>query len=659
MLSLISKNLMSLFFKDSLFTLALLFCCSLSYAKTSSLPVSCEDVYTNFFANQETLLQTQQVHPTKDLRLVQRSTSSPEGLEETLLVLYEKSSRQQQVVFSSLSLPEASKSQIIKFSVNRNRTFVAVGYVVRGSIDRYSIAIVDLSNGQMKGLVQNLAWGGVLDWTISWRTNSILSWSQAPREFDVTSGAVQDSVYRLKGIQNDISVYSKKSDSTSSLYFILPDGREVAFSNAAFGYGLDVSILGMHQNHIYFRDLDGMFQRFRIPDQEADLKTVQLEKISLRLPLRDPSLSPDDPTSYRSVLSLTLQQDRFFVKSAWGLQQYLTVYQNSGARLFEVAIPQYSSLVQAQHIGGTQYKIKLESAVRTHEFVFDSTERTLDRPEIRNTMLTDQHGFKIQTRVVEVSSADGTKVPVRITSPEQIQMDHSNPVLLQLYGGFGIRGPVDPKFNSHELEFLKRGGVLVNAGIRGGSEFGPLWYTAGTSSKQQNKLDDLIATARWIHSSGLARPEKIITLSGSNGGYVIVSSALQAPDAFGLVIPVNGIYDLANPQKAKSLRSEYGDPTVAKDLEYLLRISPLALAQNYRGPRPDFFILRGSADSRVEPQESLDLAETLRQSTGPVEVVTIPDAGHLMQRPQIQRRQSILFHQALWSKIYQYLGFTE
>ena len=620
-------------------------------------PISCDQVSQNFFLLHETTLQKQVLDREESLQLIQRSTPSPEGLEETVLI--EQTRRGQRTLFRSTSLPDAPHAQIIKFAINSSNTFAALGYVVRGSIDHYSIVIVDLASGSIKGSVNRLSWGGVLDWNLAWRNDSSLTWSQASKEFNVTSGVVQDSMYRLKGVQDQLAVYTKKSDSTASLYFILPDGQEVVLPKAAFGYGLDVTLLGQRDGYVYYRDLEGLFQRFKIPNKSSVPQEVKPEQIPLTLPLHDSSLDPHSPTSYRSVLGLTLQGDRFFVKSAWGLDQFLTVYQINGEKLFEVQIPPYANFVSAEHMGSTRYKIRLESAVRVSDVIYDfAAGKAIDQPELRSFMLTSNHGFKIQTHQIQVVSSDGTSIPVRVTMPENTVMNKENPVLLQLYGGFGIRGPIDPKSDQREFEFLRRGGVLVNAAIRGGNEFGPTWYTAGLGRQQQNKLNDLIATARWIHSSGLAKPEKIITLSGSNGGYVIASAALQAPDAFGLVIPVNGIFDLANPAKARSLVSEYGDPRNANDLEYLLKISPLVLAQNFRGNRPEFFIFRGEADSRVNPQESLDLADALRQSNSAVQVVTIPNAGHMMQRPQIQRHQSTLFHRALWNKIFEYSGLS-
>ncbi len=625
-------------------------------AQSSQTHMACEDVYNQYFASHQVLLQNQPLRRDEFLQLVQRSNSSPDAIEETVLILQSKNG--QRKLFSSAQLPEAPDSQLIKFSVNRARTLVALGYIYKGSIDHYSIVIIDVSNGTIKGKIERLAWGGVLDWNLAWRTDSILTWSQASREFDVGVGAPQESNYRLKGVKDDIAVFSKKSDSTSSLYFVLPDGRQVTFSKAAFGYGQDVTVFGVSQDFVYFRDLSGDFQRFRLPKTDDDLISTQLEQIPLRLPLRDPTLSPSDPTAYRAVLDITLKQNIFFVKSAWGLHQFLTVYNTNGQKIFETPIPLHSNLLSADWIGETKYKLNLESAARIHETIYDVMEGGLDHPGLREIMTTSESGLRIQTRVIDVQSQDGTKIPVRLTYLAETQMNGANPVLLQIYGGFGIRGPVDPKFNPQEYAFLQKGGVLVNAGLRGGSEFGPLWYASGIGRKQQNKLDDLIATAKWIESSGLSQAHKIIALSGSNGGYVITSAALQAPDAFGLVIPVNGIFDLTNVANAKALRSEYGDPTNAKDLEYLRQISPLTLAQNFRGLRPEFFIFRGSADSRVNPQESADLAEALSLSEGPVQLMTIPDGGHLMQRPQIQRQQSQRFHRALWRKIFDFCGFT-
>lgn len=73
-------------------------------------------------------------------------------------------------------------------------------------------------------------------------------------------------------------------------------------------------------------------------------------------------------------------------------------------------------------------------------------------------------------------SKDGTKIPYFVVMKKGTILDKMNPTLLYGYGGFEvILGPhyVAPT----GIAWLERGGVYVEANIRGGGEFGPSWHS--------------------------------------------------------------------------------------------------------------------------------------------------------------------------------------
>jgi prolyl oligopeptidase len=69
-------------------------------------------------------------------------------------------------------------------------------------------------------------------------------------------------------------------------------------------------------------------------------------------------------------------------------------------------------------------------------------------------------------------SEDGTEIPYFVISKKDIKLDGNNPTLLYGYGGFQIS--LGPKYIATVgVSWLERGGVYVEANIRGGGEFGP------------------------------------------------------------------------------------------------------------------------------------------------------------------------------------------
>ena len=72
-------------------------------------------------------------------------------------------------------------------------------------------------------------------------------------------------------------------------------------------------------------------------------------------------------------------------------------------------------------------------------------------------------------------SQDGTQIPYFLVRNKDIVYDGNNPTLLYGYGGFEIS--MGPKYiSSLGKTWLERGGVYVEACIRGGGEFGPSWH---------------------------------------------------------------------------------------------------------------------------------------------------------------------------------------
>lgn len=72
-------------------------------------------------------------------------------------------------------------------------------------------------------------------------------------------------------------------------------------------------------------------------------------------------------------------------------------------------------------------------------------------------------------------SKDGTKIPYFVVMKKGTLLNKSNPTLLYGYGGFEVS--VGPHYVAPTgIAWLERGGVYVEANVRGGGEFGPSWH---------------------------------------------------------------------------------------------------------------------------------------------------------------------------------------
>ena len=121
-----------------------------------------------------------------------------------------------------------------------------------------------------------------------------------------------------------------------------------------------------------------------------------------------------------------------------------------------------------------------------------------------------------ETKQHFVTSNDGTKVPVFVTSKRNLKRDGSHPTILYGYGGFDIA--LTPSFSVSNLVWMEMGGVYVVANLRGGSEYGSDWHESGMLDNKQNVFDDFISCAQWLIDQKITSSSNLAIRGGSNGG---------------------------------------------------------------------------------------------------------------------------------------------
>ncbi len=125
---------------------------------------------------------------------------------------------------------------------------------------------------------------------------------------------------------------------------------------------------------------------------------------------------------------------------------------------------------------------------------------------------------------LEATSKDGTKVPYFAVHRKDIPLNGSNATLLTAYGGFQVS--LTPYYWAPMGKlWLERGGVFVQANIRGGGEFGPAWHDAGLKTHRQLIYDDFYGVAQDLVARKITSPLKLGILGGSNGGLLMASNS--------------------------------------------------------------------------------------------------------------------------------------
>lgn len=235
------------------------------------------------------------------------------------------------------------------------------------------------------------------------------------------------------------------------------------------------------------------------------------------------------------------------------------------------------------------------------------------------------------TDQVWYDSLDGTRVSMFIIHRKDLPRDGQQTVRLIGYGGFNVS--LEPFFTAVNAAWLKLGGVLAFANIRGGGEYGRAWHEAAIKTRRQNAFDDYIAAARWLVSAGYTTPSKLASRGNSNGGLLVAAAVMQAPEAFGAVFCRAPLLDMLRFPKFRQLSSatvEYGSPDDPIEGPYLAGYSPYHNIRADR-PYPPMIFVPALNDLVAPPYDPLKMVARLQAEAttgGPYLLLPLRSSGH-------------------------------
>lgn len=268
--------------------------------------------------------------------------------------------------------------------------------------------------------------------------------------------------------------------------------------------------------------------------------------------------------------------------------------------------------------------------------------------------------FEVVSRIEYFKSADGELIPARITHKKDLVISGSNPVYMEAYGGFMLAGYLKPVKSKMTLEFIKRGGIAVGTGVRGGNERGRAWYEAGAGKNKINTPLDLIAIANGLVERSYTQPSKITITGTSSGGFTVASAGRLSPESFGLVIPVNGVQDQLDFSSLDrwgiGWEDDFLNPYNAKNYPYNAGRSPLEIKfQNQLGA--EYLIVNGENDTRVNKVHSYKLKALLDDNApGKSILFSVEKAGHWPLSTYLIDTIGIHSSSVVWAKIFDASG---
>lgn len=312
--------------------------------------------------------------------------------------------------------------------------------------------------------------------------------------------------------------------------------------------------------------------------------------------------------------SFSMIDGRLYVTYLQNASHRIAVFSRDGVPEGTVAVPPHASValrgagkgaalltVNTFTQPSVTYRLDLATGTRSvwerAEVPFDST-----------AFEVSQHWYR---------SVDGTRAPLWMVRRRGQSPSAATPALLHGYGGFTVS--LGPRFDARAALWVERGGIYVQATLRGGNEFGEEWHRGGMLGNKQKVFDDFISAAQFLVDSGYTSPERLAIRGGSNGGLLMGAAITQRPELFRAAFV--GVPDLdlvrfpwfVTQNNAPALL-EYGDARQPSQFEAIIRYSPY---QNVRdGVRyPAVMVQTGINDTRVPPWQARRFTARLQAAT--------------------------------------------
>ena len=201
---------------------------------------------------------------------------------------------------------------------------------------------------------------------------------------------------------------------------------------------------------------------------------------------------------------------------------------------------------------------------------------------------------------VMVVSHDGEEVPLSLIYRNDLELDSTNEVFINVYGAYGVS--MNPFFSPIFLDWVEQGGILAFPHVRGGGEKGREWHLQGMKGLKRNSWKDLISCTEYLIENGYAKKGLLSLYTNSAGGITGGMAVNERPELFSSFIaevPRMHPFGLESSTSSSSTSyMEYG--TVKDSLEFLglLKMDPYLNLKSVT-EYPATLIMPSSSDDRI------------------------------------------------------------
>lgn len=429
-----------------------------------------------------------------------------------------------------------------------------------------------------------------------------------------TTSDAQNSYYIYDNRYSDVTFYGESDFYSNSLYMR---------KTGTFDKG---KLLYQSKKYNAYPEAIGSKLYIFTNDKAPNFKLMVADKTSAEY-AKWKTLIPEGSTVMQGYV---VTKNGIIVQDKKDIQSRLTLYDLNGKKIKQLTLPELGN------VGGISYD-REEDSLYVSLNTFTSTSKLfVASPKNFKWRLYFQRQLPIDMsnivgNIKFYKSKDSTRVPAFIIHRKDIKLDGNNPVLITAYGGFN--SGIEPHYYGFYASFLNRGGIVVEAGIRGGNEYGESWHRDGMLAKKQNCFDDFNSCTEWLIKEKYTNPKRVIAIGGSNGGLLMGAIAVQRPDLYKAIVCEVPLLDMLRYHKfliARYWIPEYGSSEQEEEFRWLLRYSPyhnVRLGVNV----PTMLVTAGANDTRVDPMNAKKFVAALQNNPGQVSPIILHmdfNSGH-------------------------------
>lgn len=444
---------------------------------------------------------------------------------------------------------------------------------------------------------------GALEWTPDGTTILI----SGNRDEDWELAGVDSEIYAIDVASGNITALTDR-DGPDFHPEVSPDGKSIAY------IGYDDRKLAYEQNGLYLMNVDGSNKRRIAAGFDRDIASMEWTAAGLFVGYEEAGayrVAQVSPTGTVTPLAASLV-DTYYSRPYAGGQWSVS---NNGALAFTSGSDIRPSDVSVLRGG----KIKRLTALN---------DLKLSGKRLGKTVALD------------VTAADGTKIPSWITLPPDYKPGDRLPLILEIHGGpYAAYGP---HFASEYQLFASAGYATLFTNPGGSTGYGQGFADRIEGNYPISNHDELMAAVDAAIAAGYADPEQLFVTGGSGGG-ILTAWIVGQTNRFAAAAsykPVINWTSMALMSDGYAFFGEYwmkGQPWERPE-DYWRR-SPLAAAGNIKTPT---LVLVGEEDYRTPRSEAEQFYGALKVQGIDTALVVTPGASHsdLSMSPSQQAKKT-------------------